>query len=284
MTYFSIYLSDLMIIEEKPLSHWINNFYGYGSWGARSWIISYEEGGGEIPEEVAEKLAYFYREHPPADRGVLCDIRDLYKHVAVQLDGPKNNLFTNRYAYRFGPNAVQNSVWKNLIAFTNGYNNEILPDMLVYQKESFASVLAQKEALIRLYPLPSPHSHSWYYSWLDQPGLPFLKQRALYQDQVYASRIRTILSNVARHKPALVLMYGMNNINTLKKSVQDLFGGIKFTMNKATKLHIPQHHRANLDGTTLLITTQIPALRHNRIETGFDWHEFGKKARSESAR
>ena len=103
-----------MIIEEKSLSHWINNFYGYGSWGARSWIISYEEGGGEIPEEVAEKLAYFYREHPPADRGVLCDIRDLYKHVAVQLDGPKNSLFTNRYEYRFGPNAVQNSVWKNI--------------------------------------------------------------------------------------------------------------------------------------------------------------------------
>jgi len=31
----------------------------------------------------------------------------------------------------------------------------------------------------------------------------------------------------------------------------------------------------------MLITTQIPALRHNRIETGFDWGEFGKKVKSE---
>jgi hypothetical protein len=32
----------------------------------------------------------------------------------------------------------------------------------------------------------------------------------------------------------------------------------------------------------LLITSQIPALRHNRIETGFDWEEFGKSVRAES--
>lgn len=273
-----------MLIEEKPLSHWINNFYGYGSWGARSWFISYEEGGGEIPEEVAEKLNYFYREHPPASGGALCDIRNLYKHVAVRLDGPKHSLFTNRYEYRFGSNAIQNSVWRNLIAFTHGYNNKDLPDMLAYQKESFASLPVQTEALIRLYPLPSPHSHSWYYSWLDQPGLPFLKQRTLYQDHVYADRIRTILSNVAMYKPDLVLMYGMNNVNTLKKSVQDFFEGMKFTMNKATKLHIPQHHRAEVGGTTLLITTQIPALRHNRVETGFDWYAFGKRVRDQSPR
>ena len=273
-----------MLIEEKPLSHWINNFYGYGGWGARFWLISYEEGGGEIPEEVADKLAFFYRTHPPANGGVLCDIRDLYKHVAVQLDGPKHSLFANRYEYRFGPKAIQNSVWKNLIAFVHGYDQKDLPDVLAYQKESFASLPAQKEALIRLYPLPSPHSHSWYYSWLDQPGLPFLKDRSLYQSRVYPNRMQTILLNLVAHRPELVLMYGMNNINTIKKSVQDFFGGTKFTMNKATKRQIPQHHRADIEGTTLLITTQIPALRHNRIETGFDWHEFGKRVRSESPR
>jgi hypothetical protein len=31
----------------------------------------------------------------------------------------------------------------------------------------------------------------------------------------------------------------------------------------------------------MLITTQIPALRHNRIETGFDWQAFGKSVKSE---
>jgi len=47
-------------------------------------------------------------------------------------------------------------------------------------------------------------------------------------------------------------------------------------MVKAVKHRIPQHHRTKFDGTTLLITTQIPALKYNRVETGFDWYEFGK--------
>jgi hypothetical protein len=74
-------------------------------------------------------------------------------------------------------------------------------------------------------------------------------------------------------------MYGMDNINTLKNQVQNAFHGVQFKMIKATKLQIPQHHLSNLGGTTLLITTQIPALRHNRVETGFDWYELGKMVR-----
>src|SRR6185503_14698655 len=127
------------------------------------------------------------------------------------------------------------------------------------------------EALIQLYPLPSPHNHAWYYSWLDLPQFGILKSRTHYQEQVYPSRIRTILSNVIAYKPEVVLMYGMDNINGLKKSVQEFFPIAKFKQVKAIARQIPQHHRANLDGTAMIITTQIPALRHNRIETGFDW-------------
>ena len=72
-------------------------------------------------------------------------------------------------------------------------------------------------------------------------------------------------------------MYGMENINGLKRSIQESLPGAKFKMVKAVKGQIPQHHRADVDGTTVLITTQIPALRHHRIETGFDWKEFGRE-------
>ena len=71
-----------MLIEEKALKHWIDNFYGYGSWHAKFWFIGYEESGGELPEEVAEKINYFYRVHASAEDGTLCDIRELYRHVA----------------------------------------------------------------------------------------------------------------------------------------------------------------------------------------------------------
>jgi hypothetical protein len=264
-----------MLIEENRLKHWIDNFYGYGSWSSRFWFIGYEEGGGNLPEEVADKLNYFSRVHPSTE-ATLCDLRDLYRHVAFREEGPKADAFSNRYEYRFENNAIQNTIWKNLTAFVHGYENKKLPDFLQYQKENFALQSAGKEALIQLYPLPSPHNHAWYYSWVDVPGLPFLKSRKLYEQHLYEKRISSILSQVEKYKPEVILMYGMNNINALKQSVQEFFSKAKFRMVKQTKLQIPQHHRVELNGTILLITTQIPALRHNRVETGFDWELFGK--------
>jgi len=270
-----------MLIEENALKHWIDNFYGYGSWHARFWFIGYEEGGGDLPEEVAEKLNYFYKLHPPPTHATLCDIRDLYRHVAFRVDGPRADKFATLNDHRFGGHATLHGAWKNLIAFVHGYQNSNLPDLLLYQKNSFALSSAPKEALIQLYPLPG-HNHAWYYSWLDLPQFPFLKSRTLYQDHLYPGRMHSILQNISVYKPEVVLMYGMDNINLLKKSVYEFFPAAKFKMVKAIKRQIPQHHRADFNGTTLLITTQIPALRHNRIETGFNWQEFGKTVKSET--
>jgi hypothetical protein len=270
-----------MNIEEKCLNNWIRNFYGYGSWSARFWFVGYEESGGNTPDEVAEKFNYFSKAHPFASvlgtKATLCDIRKLYKHVTVPEDDRKANLLTNRFEYRFGSNAIQNSVWANLIAFVHGFQEKKLPDLLAYQKQKLALPDAQSEALISLYPLPSPHNHAWYYSWLNLPRVGFLKSRALYEEHVYENRMNSILGNIKAHKPEVVLMYGMTSINTLKKSVCAFFPNTKFTLMKAIKQQIPQHHRAKVNGTILLITTQIPALRHNRIETGFNWEEFGKR-------
>lgn len=264
-----------MLIKEEALRHWLDNFYGYGSWHARFWFIAHEEGGGETPEEVADKLNYFYKAQAQTDGG-LCDIRELYKHVSVRAEGPKANLFNNLYEHRFGKNAIQDGVWKNLIAFVHGYKQMKVPDSLAYQQHHFLSSSSQNEALIDLYPLPGPYSHAWYYSWLELQQLGFLKSRTLYQEHVYDRRMHTILSNISTYKPELVLMYGMENINTIKESVQAFFHSAKFKMVKAAMQQIPQHHRADLNGTIMLITTQIPALRHKRIETGFDWEEFGR--------
>jgi len=272
-----------MTIKEPQLKHWIENFYGYGSWEARFWFVSHEEGGGDLPEDVADRINYFYNIHASSTRENLCDIRELYRQVAMRWDGPKANLFANRHEYRFDKNAVQNTIWKNLISFLFGYKNVEIPDPLEYQQRDFVAPSGKHEALIPLYPLPSPHNHAWYYSWLDLPGLDFIRNRSRYQEHVYASRVHRIFSNMKAYRPEVVLMYGMENINGLKKTVQEFFPGASFKMNKATKLKIPQHHRADIDGTILLITTQIPALRHNRIETGFDWEEFGKRVKSETS-
>ncbi|MEJ7644706.1 MAG: hypothetical protein WKF87_08925 [Chryseolinea sp.] len=214
--------------------------------------------------------------HPVNTDGTLCDLRDLYRHITFRSEGPKATRYLNLYDYRFDFNATQHNVWRNLTCFVHGYRKEDLPDLLTYQKKNFASSTFPNEALIQLYPLPSPHNHAWYYSWLPLQQLEFLKSRTLYEEHLYDNRVNNILSKIRTHKPRVVLMYGMNNINRLKKSIQDFFDGTKFETIKATKLQIPQHHWTDLKETTILITTQIPALRHNRIETGFDWEEFGK--------
>src|SRR5687768_7152254 len=68
------FLSFTMLIEERQLQHWIDNFYGYGSWQAGIWFIGYEEGGGDLPEEVAEKFNYFFAHHGSSSQPTLCDI------------------------------------------------------------------------------------------------------------------------------------------------------------------------------------------------------------------
>lgn len=261
-----------MLIEEKALQHWLHHFFGYGSWKAKCWFVAYEEGGGDTPEEVGDKLNYFYKEHT-SNTPALCNIRQLYQQVSFRLTGPREELFNNLFDYRFGKDAVQHGTWKNLIAFEHGYLQQPAPDLLTYQQNSW--LMNDSEALLRLYPLPA-HNHAWYYSWLDMPNLPFLKSRAAYQEHVYPTRMEYLLHNMKEYKPEVVVMYGMNNIERLKQSVKSFYPDVQFKRIKAIPRQIPSYHRADLPDTTLLITTQIPALRHNRIETGFDWEALGK--------
>ncbi len=260
-----------MLIKEHTLQYWLDHFYGFGSWNSPVWFVGYEEGGGDLPEEVAEKLDYFYNPEPSFSPR-LCNLRELYRHVAFRADGPRANLFTTLYDHRFGDHAVLHGIWKNLIAFGHSCQGRELPDLLTYQKNEFTLA---SETLIALYPLPSPHNHAWYYSWLDLPQKDILKTRKRYEEHVYQQRMQTILKKIQEHKPKVVLLYGMNMINLLKRSFQDFFQGAEFRLVKGTRQEIPQHHRADITGTIIIITTQIPTLKHNRADSGFDWARFG---------
>src|ERR1700712_4330199 len=103
-----------MPITEQNLHYWVDNFYGFGSWTAPVWFISHEEGGGDLPEEVAEKFEYFnYANKNSNDQ--LTDLRDLYRHVGFRVDGPRAKMFDSMFDYRFGPEAKLHGLWKNLI-------------------------------------------------------------------------------------------------------------------------------------------------------------------------
>ncbi len=270
-----------MLISEEALQHWMTHFYGYGHWQARFWLVGYEESGGDLPEEVAEKLNYFMRYHADVTHPTLCDIRAMYREVLFRTEGPRAERFENFHEHRFGPQPVVHGFWKNLTAFCHGYLQRPVPDLVSYQQSKLASPTGL-EALLVFYPLPA-HSHAWYYGWLDVPSLPFLKTRARYEAQLFSPRMETLLAQVKRYRPEMVLMYGMNNVMALKKSVQDHFPEARFRTYKAIPHQLPQHHRADVAGTTLLITTQIPGLHHNRKETGFDWKKLGQEVRKNTS-
>ena len=264
-----------MLIQETSLAHWIKHFYGYGTWSAKIWFVAREESGGELPEEVAERIDYFRQTHSNATGAVLCEIREVYKQLIFRFDGPKAAFYKTHFDYRFGSDPVLHGYWKNLIAFTNAVLDNYGVDIDHYQKHVFTAAPPANEAWIKLFPLPGPHTHSWYYNWLDMPNMPFLKNRKLYEETFYQDRMSTLLNQIRAHRPAVVLMYGMTNINGLKKSLTEFFQDLIFKSVPATKMVIPQHHVAQVGPTRIIITTQIPGLRHNRIETGFDWKAFG---------
>ena len=227
-----------------------------------------------MPEEVADKLNYFATQHTD-NHPTLCDLRELYKAVRFTPERPRAEIFTTLYDYRFGPQAVPRGDWKGIISFVHGYSHQSADAdaCLDYQRTRFTTT---HEAILRLYPLPA-HSHAWYYSWLDLREMEFLKSRTMYQQHVYETRMRTILENIRRYRPDVVVMHDMIGINTLKTSVQGHFLGVKFTTVKAVA-KMPQHHVAHLPNldTTLIITTQSTGLKHNRVESGHDWEAFGQ--------
>jgi hypothetical protein len=264
-----------MIVREQPLINWMNNFYGYGSWRARFWFIGLEETGADLPEDLAERINYF--QQLGTMNHDLINMRELYRHVTFRAEGPRGSRYATLYEYRFEDTGVLHGAWKNLIAFVHGYDEKPLSDQFAYQRKSFVDPGIQREALISLYPLPTPHNHAWYYAWLNLPNLPFLKSRDQYRRHFYATRIETILRNIRTYSPEVVVMYGMENVNKIKESVLHVFPEAKFKLEKGTRLVIPQHHYTVVNGTKLIITTQVPALKHNRVETGFDWEGFGKR-------
>lgn len=263
-------------MQQNLLQHWIDSFYGYGSWSAPHWYISYEEDGGDTPEEVAEKIEFFGKRQSVGDD--LVDIRELYKVCTIPWDSNRLASLETLFDLRFGQQANSSTVWRNLSAFGHAWENEKFTDELEYQRHQFARKDRGREAWLKLYPLPA-HSHAWYYAWLELPDLPFLKTRVTYEDHLFRTRLTKFVEGIRQYRPRLVLMYGMNNIQAIRQFIIASFPGTRFGSVKSTKLKIPSHHYTTIGNTMLVVTTQIPALRHQRVETGFDWAAFGSQLR-----
>jgi len=194
-----------MPLNSAKLQHWIDNFYGYGSWDAPVWFIGYEEGGGAY-SEVEDKLNYFYK--PGNQNNGLSDVKNMH-HAIPSSKNPTVNL-GNLY---FGSKPKRQPTWARLNKFLEGYHQLPIP-----QPNKFINANPfAKSALIELFPLPhSKVNGKWEYasnSWVNHShftnssGQQWLLNRSSYESNVKQSRVINICNQYNKSNPEVVLCY-----------------------------------------------------------------------------
>jgi hypothetical protein len=177
------------MIDQQTLSAFMSGFYGYGRWDAPLWFIGMEEGGGNSWEEIARRVSVWEEFNRP-------ELADLHEFHAL--------LGVTRHS---GPMAKLQRTWTSLtrIALAAEGRPFQLDDVRNYQGSELGSRAGQT-ALIELLPLPSPSTKDWFYA---ESGLPELATRERYRDAVAPHRVEHIRESLSRHRPRLVVFYGI---------------------------------------------------------------------------
>jgi hypothetical protein len=254
-----------MPLSSHQLHYWIENFYGYGSWDAPVWFIGYEEGANGSLDEIKDKFRYYSRN---VKQGKLCDIRAL--HAAVR-KFPRGGTLHDDYFGRQGKK--KQGTWAGLIEFKLGWSASKKIDILKYQKHYLAAqkMGAASEALIELFPLPSPNTGVWHYSWLyaiDDHLRRLLKDRKTYETRMFRKRMKFIKDKMTEKSPQVVVFYGVKNrVREIKK---------KLKPERVKRLKTGQRCYLFNEKTKVLILGKAPSAKKKDI----DWMKMGKQVRS----
>jgi len=270
-----------MPLDPAKLQHWIDNFYGYGSWDAPVWFIGYEEGGGADYKEVEQKLDYFDINHKNSNGPTLCDIRSL--HLAVKCHAKYYDTHGELRFTGTHPNGSKlQGTWGNLIRFVKGYCGKIYDSDLEYQKTSLAFPEKGNEALIELFPLPSPNKQVWYYGWLDikdETLRPLLKTRKSYEDSLVENRLNSIKKMADQKIESLQIMvfYGISGkVNAIKDifKSEGKFEPFKINLSKSdsnnTRIKNIQIYKYR--SIKIIICDTAPSSKKKIV----DWFELGE--------
>ena len=176
-------------LSDTLLERYVEQFFGFGRWGAKIWFVGIEEAGGWEFTDAKRRLTEWEkrRERPLEDAPVF-----------YPACGNKR---------WHGTGATVQKTWRQLIRMLLLARGK--PDtedaILDYQRTRLGAA-EDETCLAELLPLPSPNIGAWKYNqW---SSLPWLQSRDLYLSKNLQRRAKSLRQQIADHKPKVVVFYG----------------------------------------------------------------------------
>lgn len=240
---------ETLDVSTPEIECYINSFYGYGNFNSKVWLIGMEEGGGNSANEVTKRIKNWHLSGRPN-----------------LLDNKKHHIEFRAEKFFEGKGVLQ-PTWNKLIRLVLSYYNEdniTTEKVRIFQKTQLGQANSDN-ALIELFPLPSPKNSTWKYGkWTD---IKYLQKRKTYCKAVAEKRISFIKEKIQCHKPKLMVFYSTQYKCYWKRIIdkEDL-----------EKTEIMGHTISYFDSKdTFYIICQHPcAIRNNKY-----WHTLGTFAR-----
>jgi hypothetical protein len=168
------------------------SFYGYGRYGAHTWLIGMEEGGGKTAAEITARLGSWIA----GGRRELDDVGEFHQRTGID----------DLHKW-FGPVAPWQPTWGKLIKILL-YSRGIpvsTDEVKRFQRTELGRV-GGNCTILELLPLPARDKKTWSYNeWTD---LPQLVDRPTYEATWRSRRAEHILARIRQHGPRLVVFYG----------------------------------------------------------------------------
>jgi hypothetical protein len=238
------------MINNYKLEQYIEKFYGYGNWKSPIWFVGIEEGGGNSEEEIKKRINSWFKFQTD-----LIDIKQHHINIGLPEYFIKGNL---------------QPFWKKLIRIklsieNKRCNNEIIRDV---QKNNWGQ-LDSDNAIIELFPLPSPGENKWFYhKWAN---LNYLNNRYDYYQKVSGFRIDYIKSKIQQHKPRIVFLCASNSMMYYWNKLV----GLDFKQNSERVKINKNYIRILKNNNTCFVQTPHPAAL---IPNNF-WDQVGQEIR-----
>lgn len=219
------------MIDGALLNEYMAAFYGYGSYGAKIWLVGMEEGGGASAAEITARLGSWVA----GGKKELDDVGEFHQRTGLY----------ELYKW-FEPSPPYQRTWgKTLKILLYSQGVAVSLEAVKHFQGNRLGRLTGDCCILELLPLPSPSKQDWHYDkWTT---LSQLKSRRTYEMAWQTRRASHIHERIQEHGPRLVLFYG--------KGDRRVWQGVINEELRPTS--IPQLYFANI-GRSLCAFTKLP--------------------------
>ena len=186
------------MLESSVLEAYISNYYGYGTWQSDIWFVGMEEGGGKSLEEVQRRLESWQR-----NPNNLIDNKEHHERIGLS---------------QFFEKGTYQQTWWKLIRFKLSLEGKLIGNQSKdtemirnIQKNSWGRRNSDN-ALLDLFPLPSPGEGDWLYGTLKWTDIQYLQSRDSYRETLRGKRTQFIREKIKFHRPKVVVFYSTGYI------------------------------------------------------------------------